>query len=287
MSDFVWYVLLIGRHAVALTLTILGLLGELSRVLFDGFPIPRWVDLMLLASGTIWGGYVVYRDKAPPEPLAPTGPTPQSVFYSRLSTLPRHMPMGEMVIGFDTRQNLRFTEEEFDAIDAWMESLNRESVPSRTDRSFIRRQHESGHVLLWHCQADPPGPVVSIDKSIEVHPTGKGTAADLDELYSFSTLVCERVRQLSTILGGQPARIAFALQPYPSEHGPIIDLWFGDLPAPDPTGAAGNVPPWQEILDPCDNDAVAQLPAMAARSLLRHYGYRNTAQTIEALIHQG
>jgi hypothetical protein len=283
MSDFLRYAALIGKHAVALTLTTLGALGEISRLLFQRVPIPRAVDLALILSGVVWGGYVAYRDKPPPELPNPVGPTPQSIFYSQLSTLPRHLPMAEVVVGYEAKDTLRFSEEELDAIDQWMESLCPESVPSRTDRSFIRRQHEVNTVLRWHCQADPPGPVVSIDAVLDVVRAGRGSAASLPDLWACWTRARDAALQLSEVLGSHPARVALALQPYPSEKGPIIDVDFGDLPKPNPTGAAGNVPPWQEVFDPCDEKTLAELPTIATRRLLRHYGYRNIDATLREL----
>ena len=284
MNDFLRYIALIAQHAVALTLTGLGALGELSRLLFQRAPIPRAVDLALILSGFVWGGYIAYRDKPSPNITVPVGPTPQSTFYSRLSTLPRHLPMAEVVLGYEAKETLRFSEEELDSIDGWMESLCPDSVPSRTDRSFIRRQREVDQVLLWHCQADPPGPVISLDTVVEVGPADGGTAVNLQELWTCWTRARDAALQLSRVLGSQPARIAVALQPYPSERGPITDLTFGGLPEPDPTGAAGYVPPWQEVFDPCDSETLAKLPAIAAGRLLRHYGYRNIDTTLKELV---
>jgi hypothetical protein len=112
----------------------------------------------------VWGGYFVYRDKQPSPAPMPTGPTPLSAFHSSLSTLSRHLPMAEVVVGFEAKKDLRFTEAEFDNIDQWLKALSPDSVGARTDLSFIRRQVTSADVLLWHAQVIPPGPVLSLDK---------------------------------------------------------------------------------------------------------------------------
>jgi len=286
MKDFFRYLGQIARHGFAIGLTSLGILGEVVRLSGREIPVPRWVDIALLLVGIVWGGYVVYRDKPLPELSGPTGPTPSSAFYSQLSTLPRHLPTAEIVIGYAVKEDLRFSEKEFDAIDAWMESLRPDTVPSRTDLSFIRRQVESGHELLWHCQANPPGPVFSIDKVIDTHPIDDGTAVDLQELFAFWRFVVEKLQTLSAALNAQPIRIAVALQPYPSERGPIVDLSLVGLPYATSTGVAGNVIPWQEIIDPCDRKVLRQFPILAARSLLRHFGYRGVDETLLALEEQ-
>ena len=283
VTDFFRYLLQISRHALAAALTVLGLVGEVSRLFFDGFPIPRWVDLALVVSGVVWGGYVAYRDKPLPQLSAPTGPTPRSAFYSRLSSLPRHLPMGELVIGFEIKEDLRFTEQEFDAIDEWIASIQPESVPSRSDRSFIRRQVESDNILQWHAQVDPPGPILCVDRVIQAHAIAEGTAADLKELYAFWTSIRDELPLLSALIGGPPSRVGFALQPYPSDKGPVVDLWFGAVAVPETTGAAGYVPPWQEVFDPCTDEILADLPQIAASSLLRHYGYRAVEETLHQL----
>lgn len=280
MRDFFYYLTRIARRGVAVALAALGLVGEAVRLVSVDFPVPRWVDLILLMTGLVWGGYVVYRDKPPPTPPARTGPTPASRFHSSLSTLPRHLPMSEVVIGFAAIDGLRFSEDEFDAIDKWIASLNPESVPSRSDRSFIRRQVHADNDLMWHVQVDPPGPVVSIDKVIHAHDLADGTAVGLQELFDSWNLVRDELPRLTAAIGGPPTRMAVALQPYPSERGPVIDLWFGELPLPNPTGQAGMVIPWQETFE---EEEFSDFPERAARSLLRHFGYRSLAETLTAL----
>lgn len=189
--------------------------------------------------------------------------------------------MSEVVIGYAAKDALRFSEDEFDAIDDWIASLNPESVPSRSDRSFIRRQVHADNDLMWHVQVDPPGPVVSIDKVIRTYDLEDGTAADLQELFNSWTLVRDELPRLSTAIGGAPTRIAVALQPYPSERGPVIDLWFGELPQPNPTGQAGRVISWQEIFE--ETEGLSDFPERAASSLLRHFGYRGLDETLGAL----
>lgn len=282
MKGFLHYLMHVARQAVAMTLGALGLIGEASRVVFDGYPIPRWVDISLLFAGVLWGGYRAYREKPGLEIHASVGATPKSAFYSRLSTLPRRLAMGEVIIGYEVKEDLRFTDEEFSAIDEWMQSLRPDSIPSRSDLSFLRRQVQANHVLRWQAQADLPGPIVRVDQVVEVHAMKDGSAADLQDLYNFWAAVVNELPRLSLALGAQPIRAAFALQPYPSDQKAVIDLWFGQLPAAETTGAAGNVPPWQEVFDPVDN--LADLTAEASKRLLRHYGYRRTDKTVQALI---
>jgi hypothetical protein len=89
--------------------------------------------------------------------------------------------MAEVVVGYEAKEDLRFSETEFDTIDQWLQSLVPDSVGARTDLSFIRRQVNSENdVLLWHAQVMPPGPVLSLDKVIGVHEAPEGTAADLE-----------------------------------------------------------------------------------------------------------
>jgi hypothetical protein len=239
------------------------------------------VDLVLFAIGAFWGGYEVYRDEAP-HPTA-TGPTPDSQFYSSLPTLPRNQPIAEAVIGYATKSDLRFSEDECDVLDAWFAELNEASVPSRNDRSFVRRQLFENDKLTWHVEARPPGPVISVDEVVRVHDLQeRGTAADLRQIYEFWTRLADFLPALSRSFRRRPTRIGVALQPYPSTGGPIIDLWFGDLPKPASSGAAGNVPPWCEVF-PISRGSDRDFVERAARSLLRHYGYRRVDETIDAL----
>ena len=285
MKDFFRYLGQIARHGFAVGVTSLGILGEVVRLSGREVPVPRWVDIALLLVGVVWGGYVVYRDKQPPPMLGPTGPTPLSAFHSSLSTLPRHLPMAEMVIGYEVKEDLRFSETEFDAIDQWLKSLVPASVGARTDLSFIRRQVNSENdVLIWHTQVMPPGPVLSLDKVIGVHTVPDGTAADLEALFSYWTRIVSAIPTLSSGLGSSPTRIACELQPYPSEGGPVVDLWFTHVPRPPSTGAAGMVPPWQEIYDLDKPEDVADVPERAAGSLLRHFGYRDFDETVRQLL---
>lgn len=46
--------------------------------------------------------------------LAPARPTPLSAFHLSLSTLPRHLPIAEVVVGYEAKEDLRFSETEFD-----------------------------------------------------------------------------------------------------------------------------------------------------------------------------
>lgn len=288
MRDFFRYIGQIARHGFAIGLTGLGILGEVVRLSGREVPVPRWVDIALLLVGVVWGGYVVYRDKQPPPTLGVTGPTPLSAFHSSLSTLPRHLPMAEVVVGYEVKEDLRFSETEFDAIDQWLQSLVPDSVGARTDLSFIRRQVNSENdVLLWHAQVVPPGPVLSLDKVIRVHAAPDGTAADLEVLFSYWTLIVSAIPSLSSGLGSSPTRIACELQPNPSEGGPIVDLWFTHVPQPPSTGAARMVPPWQQIYELDNPRDMADVPERAARSLLRHFGYRDFDETIRQLMNDG
>jgi hypothetical protein len=176
MRGFLRYLVEIAHHGLAAGLTGLGIFGEALRLAGRDVPVPRWVDIALLIVGLVWGGYVVYREKPQPSKASmPIGPTPLSAFHSALSTLPCHRPMAEMVIGYEAKEELRFTEAEFDAIDEWLRSVMPGSVGARTDLSFIRRQVTSeDKVLLWHAQAMPPGPVFSLDKVIDVHEVSDG-----------------------------------------------------------------------------------------------------------------
>lgn len=284
MRDFFRYLGQIARYGFAVALTGLGILGEVVRLSGRELPVPRWVDIALLLSGIVWGGYVVYRDKQPPPVLGPTGPTPLSAFHSSLSTLPRHLPMAEVVVGYEAKEDLRFSETEFDTVDQWLQSLVPDSVGARTDLSFIRRQvYSENDVLLWHAQVIPPGPVLALDKVIEVHPAPDGTAADLEALFSYWTLIVSAIPTLSSALSSSPTRIACEFQPNPSKRGPIVDLWFPHVPRPPSTGAAGMVPPWQQIYELEKPGDVAAVPERAARSLLRHFGYRDFDETIRQL----
>lgn len=281
MNGFLRYLSRIAQIGVAAALAGLGLVGEVARLISVDFPVPRWVDLILLMCGLVWGGYVVYRDKPLDESPLVSGATPLSRFSSTLSTLPRHLPMSEVVIGYSSKSDLRFTEAEFGAIDAWISSLNQESTPSRSDRSFIRRQVHLDHDLMWHVQVDLPGPVVSIDRVIEVHEIADGTAVDLGGLFDSWDVIRRELPRLSTTIGHAPVRLAVALQPYPSKRGPIIDLWFGELPQPHATGQAGNVVPWREVFE--EPKDIATFPERAASSLLRHFGYQALEETLVAM----
>lgn len=284
MPSFFLYLTQIARQGVAIALAGLGALGEIVRLSGRDIPIPRWVDVVLLTSGLVWGGYTVYRDKEMTAPDASQrGPTPLSAFHSSLSSLPRHLPMAEVVVGYEVKHDLRFTEEEFDSIDQWLASLIPHSVPSRTNLSFIRRQREVDQVLMWHAQAVPPGPVLSLDKVIAVYPVADGVAADLEDLFDYWTLLCIELPKLSSTLGGLPMRMAVALQPYPSDTEAIVDLRFERVQRPPSTGAAGMVPPWQETYELASPRDLAQVPRRAARDLLRHYGFRDFAETVSQL----
>jgi hypothetical protein len=282
---FLSYLSQITRHGVALALGGLGALAEIVRLSGQDIPIPRWIDVALFMSGLAWGGYVVYRDKEFQAPEnVPRGPTPLSAFHSSLSSLPRHLPMAEVVVGYELKHELRFTEDEFDSIDGWLESLIPQSVPARTDMSFIRRQQEVDNVLLWHAQVMPPGPALSLDKVIEVRAATEGVAADFEGIYEYWTLLCDELPKLSTKLSGDPARIAVALQPYPADTEAIVDLWFARVQRPPSTGATGMVPPWQEIYELDSRQDLAQVPERAARDLLRHFGFRDFDETIRQLL---
>lgn len=285
VRGFLRYLVQISRRGVAVALAGLGGLGEIVRLSEREIPIPRWVDVVLFVSGLAWGGYTVYRGKEVTAPQAlPTGPTPQSAFHSSLSSLPRHLPMAEVVVGYEVKENLRFTEEEFDSIDRWLASLIPDSINARTDMSFIRRQQKSGDdVLLWHAQVMPPGPVLTLDKVIEVRATSEGVAADLEGMYEYWTLLCSQLPKLSSDLGGAPVQIALALQPYPSETKPIVDLWFGRVQRPPSTGASGMVPPWQEIYELGTSKDLERVPERAARDLLRHFGFRDFDGTVKEI----
>lgn len=282
---FLRYLIQITRRGVAVALAGLGGLAEIARLSGTDLPIPRWVDIILLVSGLAWGGYTVYRDKEGMTPtLVPAGPTPESTFLSSLSLLPRHLPMAEVVIGYDLKEDRRFTEKEFDWIDGWLASLIPGSVPARTDMSFIRRQQRSEEdVLLWHAQVIPPGPVLSLDKVIEVRASSHGVAVDLEGMYEYWTNLCSELPRLSSELGRNPVRIAVALQPYPSETKAITDLWFERVPRPDSTGETGMVPPWQEIYELGTAKDLNGIPNRAARDLLRHFGFRDFDTTVKKL----
>ncbi len=190
-----------------------------------------------------------------------------------------------VVVGYEVKEDLRFSETEFNAIDQWLQSLVPDAVGARTDLSFIQRQVNSENdVVLWHAQVMPPGPVLALDKVIGVHAAPDGTAIDLEALFSYWTVIVSAIPTLSSGLGSSPTRIACELQPNPSAGGPIVDLWFIHVPRPPSTGAAGMVRPWEQIYELDKPRAVADVPERAARSLLRHFGYRDFDETIGQLI---
>lgn len=220
-------------------------------------------------------------DRTEASPLQESGPN----FTRQASPQANSLLYAAFVLGAVPESNAPLSDYDLDVIEGNFQRLEPRAAAVRA----------TPDVSWWHASsAQPgtdawqgwllPGPVLSVVRAFDGIRHQHGQAISLTELVEWWRRLMASQPPVMQSLGASRFELGLWLQTYPSGQPNVVDLTFGNLPAPTQGAPPGAVPPWSYRTRAFAIEHVSPpILRPAATSLLRHFSYRHLDPTLESL----